>query len=98
MSPNPFDLTGKAALVTGAGTGIGRASALLYARHGADVILASRKVEPLEETARMVKDLGRRAVVIPTDVKVPEACDKLVADGAAALGRLDILLNCAGGN
>jgi NAD(P)-dependent dehydrogenase (short-subunit alcohol dehydrogenase family) len=94
----PFDFTGKVALVTGAGTGIGRASALLFASHGADLALAGRKLEPLEATAAAVRALGRRASVIPTDVKDPEACERLVDQTLAQFGRLDILLNNAGGS
>ncbi len=95
---SPFNLSGKVGLVTGAGTGIGRATALLFAQHGADVVLAGRKREPLEETAKMVTALGRRTSVIPTDVKDPAACEQLVARTVAEHGRVDILVNNAGGS
>jgi NAD(P)-dependent dehydrogenase (short-subunit alcohol dehydrogenase family) len=94
----PFDLTGKVALVTGAGTGIGRAIALLFAEHGADLVVAGRKREPLDATAAAVRALGRQATVIPTDVKEPEACERLVSETLAGHGRLDILINNAGGS
>ena len=94
----PLDLSGKVALVTGAGTGIGRACARLFAEHGADLSLAGRKVAPLEETAAMVRALGRRAAVIPTDVKDPDACERLVDQTVSEFGRLDILVNNAGGS
>lgn len=92
-----FDLTGRVALITGGGTGIGRASAIVLAQHGADVVLAGRRQEPLEQTAAEIRDLGRRAVAVPSDVSSPEACAQLVDHAAAELGRLDILVNNAGG-
>jgi NAD(P)-dependent dehydrogenase (short-subunit alcohol dehydrogenase family) len=98
MQKNPFDLTGKVAAVTGGGTGIGRASALLYARHGADVILAGRHEKTLEETAQAVRALGRKAEVVVTDVREPEACERFIAAVVTRLGQLDILLNNAGGS
>lgn len=98
MQQNPFDLTGKVAAVTGAGTGIGRASALLYARHGADVILAGRKEQRLNETADAVRALGRNAEVLVTDVKDSEACERFIDTAMRRFGRLDILLNNAGGS
>ena len=98
MRANPFDFSGQTVLVTGGGTGIGRACAVLFAEHGADVALAGRKVEPLEATAAAVKALGRRASVIPTDVKDPAACEALIERTLEAHGRLDVLVNNAGGS
>ena len=63
-------LDGRAAIVTGASRGLGRAMALALAGAGADVALAARSVAELEETARAIEKLGRRAVVVPTDVTV----------------------------
>ena len=68
-----FALDGRVAVVTGAGTGIGRGVALVLAEHGADVVLAARRPEPLEETAREIEALGRRALAVPTDVTGPRA-------------------------
>jgi NAD(P)-dependent dehydrogenase (short-subunit alcohol dehydrogenase family) len=96
--PDPFDFSGKVAVVTGGGTGIGRSCARLYATHGADVVLAGRKIEGLEETAEMVRAAGRKALVVPTDVKVPEACEALAAAAKEAFGRIDFLVNNAGGS
>jgi NAD(P)-dependent dehydrogenase (short-subunit alcohol dehydrogenase family) len=94
----PFDFSGKVVLITGGGTGIGRATALLFARHGADVVVAGRKIDPLEETARQVRELGRAATVVPTNVKDEAACEALVAATVATYGRLDFLVNNAGGS
>ena len=95
---DPFDFSGKVALITGGGTGIGRATARLFARYGADVVLAGRKPEPLDETARMVRSLHRKAIVVPTDVKDPAACDALVHKAVDGLDRIDFLVNNAGGS
>ena len=95
---DPFDFSGRVALITGGGTGIGRATARLFAERGADVALAGRKREPLEETAALVTSLGRRATVLPTDVKDAEACEALAAAAMQAHGRIDYLVNNAGGS
>jgi len=95
---DPFDFSGKAALITGAGTGIGRSCARLFAQHGADVVLAGRKEAPLDETAEMCRAFGVSAVVVPTDVKSPEACEALAAAAKDAFGRIDFLVNNAGGS
>jgi NAD(P)-dependent dehydrogenase (short-subunit alcohol dehydrogenase family) len=92
-----FSLDGRVAIITGGGTGIGRGTALVLAEHGADVALAGRRAEPLASTAIEVEALGRRAVVIPTDVTKPEQCQQLVDRTLEEMGRVDILVNNAGG-
>jgi NAD(P)-dependent dehydrogenase (short-subunit alcohol dehydrogenase family) len=92
-----FDLTGQVAIITGGGTGIGRGAALVLADRGADVVLAARRPEPLASTAKEVEALGRRALAIPTDVTDPDACRDLVDTTVSELGRVDILVNSAGG-
>jgi NAD(P)-dependent dehydrogenase (short-subunit alcohol dehydrogenase family) len=94
---NRFSLDGRVAIITGGGTGIGRATALLLAEHGADIVLAARRPEPLESTAAEIDDLGQRAVAVPTDVTNPEECQRLVDMTIEELGRVDILVNNAGG-
>ena len=63
-----FSLVGRVAVVTGGGTGIGRGAALVLAEYGADVVLAGRRPEPLQSTAREASALGRRALALPTDI------------------------------
>jgi NAD(P)-dependent dehydrogenase (short-subunit alcohol dehydrogenase family) len=92
-----FDLTGRVAIITGGGTGIGRGAALVLAEHGADVVLAGRRPEPIERTAEEIRARGRRAQAVPTDVTNVDACQHLVDATLAELGRVDILVNNAGG-
>jgi NAD(P)-dependent dehydrogenase (short-subunit alcohol dehydrogenase family) len=94
-----FDHSGEVAVITGGGTGIGRATALLFAAHGADVVLASRKVENLEAVAAEVTAAtGRRAHVVATDVRDAEQCEALIDQSLAEMGRVDVLVNNAGGS
>ncbi|MFI6319883.1 SDR family NAD(P)-dependent oxidoreductase [Nonomuraea sp. NPDC050556] len=93
-----FDLSGKRALVTGASKGIGRAVALAYAAAGADVALVSRSQEALDEVAKEITALGRRAVAIPADLTDREAAAAAVHASIDALGHLDIVVNNAGGS
>ncbi len=86
----------KVALVTGAGSGIGRAVALALLRAGYHVVLAGRRQEPLEETAQLGADSGRMTLVVPTDVGDPEQVRALFAKTREAFGRLDVLFNNAG--
>ncbi|MDM3975382.1 SDR family oxidoreductase [Mycobacterium marseillense] len=92
-----FSMQGRVAVVTGGGTGIGRASALVLAGHGADVVLAGRRADPLKAAAAEIEALGRRALTVPTDVTDAAACQSLVDTTLAEFGRLDVLLNNAGG-
>lgn len=91
-----FDLGGKVALVTGGGTGLGRAMALALAEAGADVALAARRIGKLEEAAGQIRALGRRAEAVPLDLTDDESPAAAVAAAESALGPLDILVNNSG--
>ena len=89
-------LTGKVAIVTGAGPGIGRATALAFARDGADVVVAARRLEPLEAmAAELARETGRRILPVVCDLCDPDACGALVERAASELGRVDVLVNVA---
>jgi NAD(P)-dependent dehydrogenase (short-subunit alcohol dehydrogenase family) len=91
-----FDFTGKVALVTGGSRGLGYQMVKAFATRGADVIIASRKLENCEKVAEEVRALGRKALAISAHVgKWPE-CDRLIEEAYAAFGRVDILVNNAG--
>jgi NAD(P)-dependent dehydrogenase (short-subunit alcohol dehydrogenase family) len=89
-------LEGKAAIVTGADSGIGRAVAIAFSREGADVVISYlSEHEDAKETAQHVADAGRRSVLVPGDVSSPEHCRDLVAKAVEELGKVDVLVNNA---
>jgi 2-deoxy-D-gluconate 3-dehydrogenase len=92
-----FSLAGKAALVTGASRGIGRAIALAYGEAGADVAVLARSTPELEGLAGELRAMGRRALALTCDVTEREDVQDAVARAVAEFGRLDILVNNAGG-
>jgi NAD(P)-dependent dehydrogenase (short-subunit alcohol dehydrogenase family) len=98
MPPDPDELAGQVAIVTGGGTGIGEAAARLLAASGADVVVAARKVERLEGVAEDIKSTGRRCIAVPTDVRLEEDIQRLVDTTVDEFGRLDIVINNAGGS
>ena len=89
-------LRGKVAIITGAATGIGRASALLFAQAGARVALADAREPELARTAAEVRAAGGEATAITADLARPDACAAVVTSAVRAFGRLDVLLNNAG--
>ncbi|MBP5543762.1 MAG: 3-oxoacyl-[acyl-carrier-protein] reductase [Kiritimatiellae bacterium] len=91
-----FDFNGKVAIITGGGTGIGRATALELARGGCAVALCARRVEPLAETSAAIEALGGRCMTASVDVADGAAVSAFVADVIAKFGRLDFLVNNAG--
>ena len=91
-----FDFTGKVALVTGGSRGIGYQMVKAFATRGADVIIASRKLENCEEVADECRLLGRKALAVSAHVGKWAECDRLIEEAYAAFGRVDILVNNAG--
>jgi 7-alpha-hydroxysteroid dehydrogenase len=92
-----FRVTGQAAVVTGAGRGIGAATAIALAQAGADVLISARTEDQLAKVAREIEAAGRRAVVVPADLTDLDAAASLAQAAAEAFGRLDIVVNNVGG-
>ncbi|MFC1885677.1 SDR family NAD(P)-dependent oxidoreductase [Thermodesulfobacteriota bacterium] len=97
MIAERMSLKGKVAIITGGGSGLGKATALKMAKAGADIIAVGRRPAPLEKTVGEVKALGRQALAIPTDATISGDVDTMVDRVHEAFGRLDILANFAGG-
>jgi NAD(P)-dependent dehydrogenase (short-subunit alcohol dehydrogenase family) len=88
-------LKGKTALITGGGSGIGRATAILFAREGARVMVVGRKLAPLEKTVAIIKAEGGNAACFSADVSKTDEVRKMVEESITLFGRLDILFNNA---
>ena len=96
MTSGNGTLQGKVAIITGGGTGLGRAMARALAEEGADVVVAARRVPPIEETAQEVRSIGTRGLAIPTDVTDSAQVNRMIERALAEMGRIDILINNAG--
>ena len=88
-------LEGRVAVVSGVGPGMGRDISLTLAREGADLVLAARRPSALDEVAREIEALGRRAVTVPTDIADRDHCTRLATIAGAEYGRVDVLVNNA---
>lgn len=97
MILDQFKLTDRVAVITGGGRGIGRAIALAYAEAGADVVVAARRPETLDEVVAAVEARGRRGLAVPTDVTDAAQRDALLDAAVARFGHVDVLVNNAGG-
>jgi 3-oxoacyl-[acyl-carrier protein] reductase len=96
MTTSPFSLEGKTAIITGGGTGIGKSMAVEFARAGADVAIASRKLEHLEPVAKEIEKLGKRSLAMAVDVRQEDQVQALVERTVKDFGRLDVMVNNAG--
>lgn len=96
--PVSFDLSGKVAIVTGGGRGIGYHIALALARHGADLVISSRTISELEKAADEISGVGRRVLTQEVDVRRIPEIERMVDEALRVFGRIDILVNNAGVN
>jgi NAD(P)-dependent dehydrogenase (short-subunit alcohol dehydrogenase family) len=96
MPAHVIDMTDKVVVITGGSRGLGRAMTLAFAEAGADVVIASRKLESCKDTAAEVEALGRKALPVECHVGYWEQCDQLTETVYQAFGRVDVLINNAG--
>lgn len=98
MTANPFDLTGKVAVVTGASRGLGQFFGRALARAGADLVLTSREPAAVKNFAAEIESLGRQALPLALDVRQQESIGRMVDSALARYGKIDVLVNNAGCN
>lgn len=90
------ELKGKVAIITGASSGIGKATATLFASEGAKVAVVARSKNSLDELMRSIKNSDEQAIAITADVTVPKNCEKIVDETIQKFGKLDVIVNAAG--
>ena len=98
MALPEFDLTGKVAIVTGAGRGIGKAIAICFAQAGATTVVAARTESQIEQTHQEIEEGGGRCLSIPTDVTKDQDVERMVKGTLESFGKVDILVNQVGGS
>jgi 3-hydroxybutyrate dehydrogenase len=91
-----MELSGKTALITGGGRGIGRSCALAFAKEGAQIVVAARTESEIEKVAAEIREMGRRALAVILDVREPESIERAFKRAASEIGTVDILINNAG--
>ena len=91
-----LSLDGKTIVITGGGTGLGREMSVAMAKAGADLVIASRRMGPIEETAEAVREQGRRAIAVSTDVTDSGQVNALFERAIDEFGKVDVLFNNAG--
>ena len=96
MGKGLFDLTGKVAIVTGAGRGLGKTIALGLAAHGADVVTVSRTAAQVDQVAGEIAAMGRKSLALRVDTSSKADVDRMVARTLEAWGRIDVLVTNAG--
>jgi len=96
MRKDLFDLSGKVAFITGAGQGLGRQFARALAGAGADIVVAELKEDTGADAAAEIRQAGRKALAVPTDVTDPSSVQRAVEESLKAFGRIDVLVNSAG--
>jgi NAD(P)-dependent dehydrogenase (short-subunit alcohol dehydrogenase family) len=95
VTPASGLLSGKVCIVSGVGPGLGRQAARALAAHGAHLVLAARRQSTLNDVQAEVRELGARAITVPTDITDPEQCARLMAQAAEEFGGIDVLVNNA---
>lgn len=98
MILSKFALTDKIVIVTGAGRGIGKGLALGFAEAGANIVVAARTVAEIEAVAAEIRQMGRKALAVPTDVRQSDQINNMVQKTLDEFGRIDVLINNAGGS